>query len=139
MTVKLCNKCSTEKDLTEFNSKGSNKFQPYCRSCDNQHAREYYAKHKDKMKKQINDARKKRIGNTQEYIRKLKEKYPCLDCNKKYPYYVMDFDHIGQDKEYNVSEMVRYGFSKSKIIKETEKCEVVCANCHRERTHRRKV
>ena len=28
------------------------------------------------------------------YIRELKEKSPCRDCGKFFPYYVMDFDHV---------------------------------------------
>jgi len=137
MTVKMCGRCGSEKPLSEFNSKGKNKTQPYCRPCDNQHAREYYAKHGERMRRQINDARKKRISVTQNEIRQIKESSPCLDCGKKYPYYVMDFDHTNGEKEYNVSEMIGSGLSKSKIIKEINKCEIVCSNCHRERTYQR--
>ena len=45
-------------------------------------------------------------------------------------------DHL-RDKKYNVSRMVHDGFSCKAIKKEIEKCQVVCANCHRIRTHNR--
>lgn len=62
---------------------------------------------------------------------------PCADCDNKFPPYVMDFDHVDGDKEYNISDMVAKGYSVDSIIIEIVKCEVVCANCHRERTHKR--
>ena len=59
---------------------------------------------------------------------------PCSDCGVKYPPYVMDFDHLS-DKKMNVSKMVMY--SEDVIREEVDKCEVVCSNCHRERTYQR--
>lgn len=135
MTVKVCSKCNIEKPLSEYNSKGKNKFQPYCRPCDNQHAREYYKKNKEKQKKQIYASRKLRTEKIKKEIRELKESTPCADCGINYPYYVMDFDHL-DSKEHNVSNMI--GWAKIETIKnEINKCEIVCSNCHRIRTHQR--
>ncbi len=72
------------------------------------------------------------------YIRDLKEKTPCLDCGIKYPYYVMDFDHVRGKKHKNVMELIPT-LSKKKIDEEIAKCEIVCSNCHRVRTHMRKI
>jgi hypothetical protein len=74
--------------------------------------------------------------NKQQYKKKLaqiKEKSGCADCGNKNPI-VLDFDHL-KDKKYNISRMIHDGFSWKAILKEIEKCEVVCANCHRIRTH----
>lgn len=76
--------------------------------------------------------------NKQEYKRKLakiKEDSGCADCGEINPI-VLDFDHL-HDKKYNISRMIHDGFSWKAILKEIEKCEVVCANCHRIRTHNR--
>ncbi len=63
---------------------------------------------------------------------------PCADCGIQYPYYVMDFDHRdGGLKEFPLYSV--HGVTKRAILREIEKCDVVCANCHRERTHRRRV
>ena len=70
------------------------------------------------------------------YIREIKEKNPCMDCKVWYPYYVMDFDHVRGRKHKNVSELID-SLSKKKIDEEIAKCEVVCSNCHRIRTHNR--
>lgn len=73
-----------------------------------------------------------------QYIRSLKEKSPCMDCGIKYPYYVMDFDHVRGQKQKNVMELIPT-LSKKKIDEEIAKCEIVCSNCHRIRTHMRKI
>lgn len=69
------------------------------------------------------------------YVSDLKENMPCADCNVKYPYYVMDFDHL-EDKKSLVSILSATGRIGA-LKKEIEKCEIVCANCHRKRTHDR--
>lgn len=136
MTVKKCSKCGIEKSINDFNSKGGEKLQPYCRICDNAHAREYYAKNRDRVKAQSNRAKRIRIANLSKEIRELKESTPCLDCGKNYPYYVMDFDHVKGKKLGNISHMINGGVTK-KVKEEIEKCEIVCSNCHRIRTYER--
>ena len=73
-----------------------------------------------------------------QYLRDLKTKTPCVDCGINYPYYVMDFDHVRGQKHANVMELVST-LSKKKIDEEIAKCEIVCSNCHRIRTHMRKI
>jgi hypothetical protein len=73
-----------------------------------------------------------------QYLRDLKTKTPCVDCGINYPYYVMDFDHVRGQKHANVMELVST-LSKKKIDLEIAKCEIVCSNCHRIRTHMRKM
>ncbi len=76
--------------------------------------------------------------NKQQYkkmLAKIKEDSGCVDCGIS-NHIILDFDHI-RDKKYNVSRMIHDGFSWKSIKKEIEKCEVVCANCHRMRTYNR--
>jgi hypothetical protein len=61
---------------------------------------------------------------------------PCADCGKSYPHYVMDFDHL-RDKVINIARAAVKDWSLKRLQAEIDKCEVVCSNCHRERTHRR--
>ena len=68
-------------------------------------------------------------------LKEIKEASGCIDCGQK-NHIVLDFDHL-KDKKYNVSRMIHDGFSWAAIKKEIAKCEVVCANCHRIRTHDR--
>jgi lysyl-tRNA synthetase class I len=50
----------------------------------------------------------------------------------------MDFDHVRGKKHKNVMELIPT-LSKKKIDEEIAKCEIVCSNCHRIRTHMRKI
>jgi hypothetical protein len=72
-----------------------------------------------------------------ETIRKIKESSPCKDCNISYPYYIMHFDHLNASEKIDkVSSILQNGGLKN-AIKEIEKCELVCANCHAIRTWKR--
>ena len=64
---------------------------------------------------------------------------PCGDCGLRFPSYVMQFDHRNpSDKKYTVTRMIgRAG--RAKILEEAAKCDIVCANCHRERTFLRRI
>lgn len=80
--------------------------------------------------------RKNRLRKTKtlDFIRQLKS-HPCTDCGGVFHPSAMDFDHVKSDKLKSISAMVC--FSNEKILKEIEKCELVCANCHRLRTFNR--
>ena len=62
---------------------------------------------------------------------------PCADCGACYPPEVMEFDHVpGRGgKLHNISTLK----TLRAILAEAEKCELVCANCHRVRTTRRRL
>lgn len=92
--------------------------------------RHYYANREYYIEK----AQRKR-RELRKWLNSLKEASPCIDCKIQYPYYVMDFDHIGVKKGL-ISEIINSGNAK-KLKEEIEKCELVCANCHRIRTYRR--
>ncbi len=63
---------------------------------------------------------------------------PCFDCGKTYHRAIMEFDHRdGTTKVRNVMSMA--GYSPDRIMQEIAKCDVVCANCHRMRTYRRRL
>lgn len=70
-------------------------------------------------------------------LRRLKDK-PCMDCGVKYPYYVMEFDHRDPGtKLIGPSKMQCYGWCEKRIKEELDKCDVVCSNCHKQRTYDR--
>lgn len=64
---------------------------------------------------------------------------PCVDCGVRYPPYVMDFDHVRGVKIDDISRMVRAYVRPQRIQAEIDKCDVVCANCHRVRSHKRSL
>lgn len=99
-----------------------NKCEPVCVNCHRMRTFNRYNRHHNKLR------------SNETFIRELKTN-PCVDCHKIYHWCVMDFDHLINNKQYNISQLKSY--STSSIIKEVIKCELVCANCHRQRTYDR--
>ena len=59
----------------------------------------------------------------------------CTFCKKPYEFYSptnrFHFDHIDMfDKTSSICDMVRSGESLDAILKEVEKCQLVCSSCH---------
>lgn len=88
--------------------------------------------------------RRKEVRNKVRIILdRLKDK-PCLDCNSRFAPWVMDFDHRpGEIKEFEVNKFANVSSitdDKLKLLhREIAKCDLVCSNCHRDRTHRRLI
>lgn len=95
----------------------------------------YYLANKDIYKTRARDWTRQRRADMRSVIHAAKDK-PCTDCGIKYPYYVMQFDHL-EPKTINVSRFVRSNRKLEDLAMEIAKCEVVCANCHAERTYQR--
>lgn len=67
-----------------------------------------------------------------EWIQSLKTD-PCKDCGQAYPPVAMDFDHVLGSKVEGISNMAHW--TREAVFAEMAKCDLVCANCHRERTY----
>ena len=62
--------------------------------------------------------------------------HPCLDCGELDPV-VLEFDHVRGEKKFDVGQCLARNTWQT-VLDEIAKCEVVCANCHRRRTARRR-
>jgi len=62
----------------------------------------------------------------------------CTDCKQKFPHYVLEFDHIPEKEKLRRVYKVFKTCGISAALQKIEKCEVVCANCHKTRTYKRK-
>ena len=95
----------------------------------------YSQKHRAANYQKALEADRKRKRATKVFINSLKNS-ACVDCGMFYPPYVMDFDHReGTDKCFDVSNPKTS--NRNKILLEVQKCDLVCANCHRTRTYQR--
>ena len=64
---------------------------------------------------------------------------PCHDCGQRSAPYVMQFDHRDPaTKTHFVSRMIGRA-STARILAEVAKCDIVCANCHRQRSYTRRT
>jgi hypothetical protein len=59
----------------------------------------------------------------------------CVDCHQAFPSCVFDFDHL-RDKKFKIAQRLAQS-SFAKLTEEVDKCDLVCANCHRIRTQER--
>lgn len=100
------------------------------------YAKAHYEANKDAYKAAARRSQERTRERVREIVATAKDR-PCADCGVRYPPYVMQFDHLG-DKLWDVGNMRSGRFSTARVLAEIQKCEVVCANCHAERTHRRR-
>lgn len=134
--MKFCPKCEKNKKDECFASRGGGKLTSYCRICQSDYSKTHYRNNKDKHNKQRYQRTKITRKEHSEKIRDIKDNVPCTDCGVPYPHYVLEFDHLS-NKVANVSDMAgKFGWDK--IQEEINKCEIVCSNCHKERTYNRR-
>jgi hypothetical protein len=63
---------------------------------------------------------------------------PCMDCGGRFGPCAMEFDHRNPaEKVQGVTRMIGRA-SAERILAEVDKCDIVCANCHRMRTFGRR-
>jgi len=59
----------------------------------------------------------------------------CTDCGEDDPV-VLDFDHVNPKKKFKkVAGMLSGHYSWESVLREIQKCEIRCANCHRRKTY----
>jgi hypothetical protein len=99
-------------------------------------SRRHYAKHRKKVIAKAKEYSKAAKSRIRAYINTHLQANPCVDCGET-DIVVLEFDHIGDDKQFSISDATRHGYSIKKIATEIAKCEVRCANCHRKKTYER--
>ena len=132
--MKRCVTCGNWKDEAEFNwrYKSLGVRHPTCRECHKPFRKNWYEDNKERHLEQVK-ARKHEARNiAREYVWNYLSTHPCVECGENDPV-VLEFHHRhGKDKA--VSEMVTGGYPTSTIQGEIDKCDVLCANCHRKKT-----
>ncbi len=136
--MKFCSACEQEKPVDAFGkwSKSPDGLYYRCKQCRSEYDKAHYAS-SPARRALVRQADKKNVERNRVLLRELKENSRCTDCGNDNPI-VLEFDHL-RDKQYNVANMIDNGRSWASIQSEIEKCEVVCANCHRVRTYNRRM
>lgn len=136
LNMKQCKKCLQEKPETEFYTT-TYKDKVYllneCKQCTLNRTKDNYLKDHDRQKKirrkNTNKRRKERKQEILEYLLF----HPCTDCGENDPV-VLEFDHL-KNKLFDISDGLMKPWEV--FLEEINKCEVVCANCHKKRTAKR--
>lgn len=128
------------KDESEFfvRDKRSGRLHAQCKQCYSINRTTYSAEHYKKYGHLYRDrARKRRAKIKQELQVKLLEHLTgksCVICSENDPR-VLDFDHINpKDKAFGISRAITTAVRWELIQIEMEKCQILCANCHRKKT-----
>jgi hypothetical protein len=123
--MKICSKCKQEKELTEFN-KHRYGVTSWCKECVRGRSKQHYEENSISLKE------KKRlyIQQRREWFNEFKKTLKCIKCGEDH-IACLDFHHRDpKQKEFSIAGAVSHS-NKEKVIKELEKCDVLCANCHR--------
>lgn len=131
MQTKTCGACQKDLPRTEFYRRGEKGLQARCKTCTSEGHAAYY-KGREGIYRSRN---KKLVHDLREEVNQFKQS-PCTDCKQTYPPYVMDWDHVRGVKRAGLAKLIGDG-KRQAALDELAKCELVCANCHRIRTHTR--
>lgn len=97
--------------------------------------KEWNKKYYQRTKHLHNEARYARRDKirqeSREWVREYKSTLKCVRCGFDHPA-ALDFHHIDSTtKSRDISGMITSGYTIEQIKQEINKCEVLCANCHR--------
>ena len=159
METKLCapgykkgynpNYCYKTLPIEEFDwndkSKGYRRYN--CRSCRNIYCYNSYKRIWDKRGPEAKQRRNQASGKYQKKVKRekyskineIKSKSGCVDCGGSFPPVAMDFDHVKGIKIEGISDMIAHSAPLDRILKEIEKCELRCSNCHRIKTYEKRL
>ena len=132
-----CSRCGELKPVDDFAWRRKRRGQrdSHCRPCRSAYGKEHYAANRQRYIDQAQLVKQRvRLERTVLLLAFFRT-HPCLDCGETDPV-VLEFDHIGE-KRFNVGEALLSRIWQA-VVEEIEQCEVVCANCHRRRTARRR-
>jgi hypothetical protein len=132
LDLKRCIDCGELKPVSEYhrNRGRPDGLQRRCKTCNIEVNKRWYEEHPEVKARRMYEYARARKREAQWRILDYLRAHPCVDYGESDPV-VLDFDHL-RDKVRNISAMMRQRWQA--IVAEIEKCEVVCANCHRRRT-----
>ena len=128
---KVCSKCKRELEVSNFRWKNKSKglLHSQCKDCQKAQEKIHYQESKE---------RQESVRLTAEFQKErnilLVEKARQCGCKKcgETRSYVLDFHHRNPNEKSNVLAHMIKSSSEANVIAELEKCDVLCANCHRE-------
>ena len=127
--MKTCSKCKKLLGYEHFypNKTKKDGYQYSCIECISAYKKLNYEKTKQKQKNRV--ATNKTIHK--KWFKSIKDNLCCQNCGFSNPL-ALDFHHRDKKQKYKeVSKLVCDGYSKKVILSEIEKCDILCANCHR--------
>lgn len=126
--TKKCTRCSLDKLEEEFGWKIKNKRRnSWCKECNRAYQKEHYKNNSHTYIKKAKVWKEKERILFYNWLATQK----CVDCGIS-DIRVLECDHLG-DKDFNIGSKIGT-ISLTVLMLEVEKCDIVCANCHKIRT-----
>jgi len=120
--MKICPRCLTEKSIEDFYGKrtkvkGGKKYtESWCRECTKRRTAALYQRVKEKRKREAVEYK----GGK------------CIKCGYNKYIHVLEFHHRDPaTKDRSIKQLGRDKLT-DRLRKELDKCDLLCANCHRE-------
>lgn len=138
--MKKCTICGKEKDEKEYyyRNKKAERLHAQCKECYRVKRRkiwkEYYNKHGSKYRENaVMRNRELKIILRSRMYDYLQGK-SCEKCGISDPR-VLEFDHIDpKTKDFSIAKAMHDIMSWDKLLAEIQKCQILCANCHKIKT-----
>lgn len=129
METKKCGKCKEVKIVDDFYKNPAKKdgLATMCKSCQSKYQKQWYIRNRKKHQENAGKNHKKRQEERTKFVYEYLKFHPCVDCGETDPV-VLHFDHVRGKKSANVSRLKTN--SLDVMLREIDKCEVRCANCH---------
>lgn len=132
-----CNKCGRENltlDDFPWKNKAKGKKTKACKECTVKTSMKHYISNKERyIAASAKRSKEQRLIISEKLYGFLTGK-ECKDCGTT-DIRVFEFDHLDPSlKQFNIGNAANQGVSWERILNEIEKCEIICANCHRIRT-----
>lgn len=148
--LRRCSACEQWRDIQDYSTNswnGKRYGSKVCRPCQRIKARESSDRFlATRGGPQFSVSRKQPDGMTgrerHAHWATFKMQKGCADCGRSDDWRALQFDHRpGEEKSFTIGEAIKStgSYSDDEIATEIAKCDVVCADCHVERTRKRRA
>jgi len=133
-----CRTCHQPKCVEDFPLRGGGIRRTECKKCFGIRQRKHYRNNKAAyIVRNVRRTKEERKRQAQ-VVFDLKDGKQCVDCGVPYRAWQLQFDHPpGAHKIGDVASIVG-NVSETRLMSEIAKCDLVCANCHADRTYKRR-
>jgi hypothetical protein len=128
--MKECSKCKIDKENIEFgiSSRTKDGSNSWCKLCVRERSKQWYERNKEKANKKSS----KRSQDRRNWINEIKQQLKCIKCEENH-IACLEFHHLNPiEKKFEIGRAInQIGIEKEEILKEIEKCIILCSNCHK--------
>lgn len=98
-----------------------------------QYNKTWYKNNKSSFIQRVIKEKRQRIQDRKLFVDEIKLRNGCSLCGYNKNPAALDFHH--RENKVGAISIVRNNFGLKKLLEEIDKCEILCANCHRELTY----